>query len=308
MASLSDILALIEERIHPRAAVAAHHPAGLIAINKGAGLLSHPNTDSDSDAADKKSGYSELALRRGLGPSKKNSASETKEAPAWLDAPYNLKDEVFNLEGNQVFLCNRLDSATSGIFILCTDSGLAAHLKELWSKQDVTKIYLAILRGGPSRPYEKWSDTLKRSGKSKEKGVRMQAKQGPVRAGGQLAKTIVRRVHQITTMPRMALVSMEPLTGRTHQLRVQSDLHRCPILGDAKYGDFRFNKAMAQRIAEIKGRLFLHSYLTHIAFEYEGKNITFKAEAPLPQSFLTVLKGDFTQSIDRTVKAILVGK
>ena len=307
MASLLDTLALIEERLHPRASIAAHHAAGIIAINKGAGLLTHPNFGPDPIATAKKSGNSELAMRRGLAPAPE-AKPRGNDGPAWIHAPYSMAEEAFALGEGKVFLCNRLDSATSGIFILCTDPKLAVILKEQWSKQAVTKIYLAIQRGGPSRPFEKWSDTLQRRGPAKEKGVRMQARQGASKAGGRLAKTIVRRVHQSGSSPKLSLVVMEPLTGRTHQLRAQSKLHHCPILGDAKYGDFSFNKAVVERTKEAKGRLFLHSHVTRLMCEFGGESIDFVAEAPIPQSFAAVLKGEFAQSTAKTVKAILAGK
>ena len=308
MTSLSDILALIEERIHSRASIAAHHPAGIIAINKGAGLLTHPNFGPEPSIPLKKSSNSDLAIKRGIAIAKEPSKPRSKSPPAWIRAPYSMEEEAFALGEESIFLCNRLDSATSGIFIVCTDAQLAAVLKEQWSKQAVTKIYLAILRGGPARPFEKWIDTLQRRAPSKEKGVRVQARQGPTQGAGQSAKTIVRRVHQVSTTPRMSLVAMEPLTGRTHQLRAQSQLRHCPILGDAKYGDFRFNKAVLDKIQEAKGRLFLHSYVTRLSCEFAGQKIQFKAEAPIPQSFSAVLKGQFAQSTTKTVNAILAGK
>ena len=51
----------------------------------------------------------------------------------------------------------------------------------------------------------------------------------------------------------MALLELQPKTGRTHQLRIQCANRGLPIVGDRTYGDFQRNKAL-------KGEaLFLHS-------------------------------------------------
>ena len=81
----------------------------------------------------------------------------------------------------------------------------------------------------------------------------------------------------------LCLVKLEPLTGLTHQLRVQCAKHAMPILGDATYGDFRANRRL--RAASGIGRLFLHCSQTVLHLEMAGNAADFSASAPLPESF-----------------------
>ena len=59
------------------------------------------------------------------------------------------------------------------------------------------------------------------------------------------------------------MLRMEPLTGRTHQLRVQCALRGIPIIGDKSYGDFSFNRKLSR--ASKTDRLCLHA--AEIEFE-----------------------------------------
>lgn len=304
----NEIISLLEETMHPRAMIAASHSAGIIAINKGSGLLSHPNPEISLEpkAAAKKTAVSQLAERRGLMKKSddKKKRSSSKPARVWLNAPYKFSEEYFKLAEHRFYLCNRLDSATTGILIVCTDPELAAVIKQEWAKRSVSKVYIAMLRGELRWTAEKWVDSIQREERRNERGVRVGAKMG-ARAGGQVAKTNVRRIHYTQTQPRVTLVAMRPITGRTHQLRVQSQLHQYPIAGDAKYGDFRFNRALADNVKGTKGRLFLHSFETRISIDFKGEAIEFSARAPVPPIFWTVLKTDLTDSVDRAVQSLM---
>jgi 23S rRNA-/tRNA-specific pseudouridylate synthase len=79
------------------------------------------------------------------------------------------------------------------------------------------------------------------------------------------------------------LIELKPLTGRTHQLRVQCAKRHLPIIGDATYGDFRRNRDFAK--ATGLKRLFLHSVETRLEYSRGGRRVAFRAEAPLPEAF-----------------------
>ena len=82
----------------------------------------------------------------------------------------------------------------------------------------------------------------------------------------------------------LALIQLEPKTGRSHQLRVQCAKRHLPIVGDATYGDFAANRAFAKRTGE--KRLFLHSLETSFAYGFRGRVWHFAAKAPLPAEFV----------------------
>jgi len=84
------------------------------------------------------------------------------------------------------------------------------------------------------------------------------------------------------------LLRLEPLTGRSHQLRVQCAKRALPIVGDQTYGDFSRNREFA-RLAGTR-RLFLHSLETAFDYEFRGRRHAFAARAPLPEEFSRFLQ------------------
>ena len=82
---------------------------------------------------------------------------------------------------------------------------------------------------------------------------------------------------------KLALLRLEPKTGRSHQLRVQCARRLLPIVGDQTYGDFRRNRGFA-KTAGTK-RMFLHSFATSFDYAFRGQQLRFAATAPLPDEF-----------------------
>jgi 23S rRNA pseudouridine955/2504/2580 synthase len=82
-----------------------------------------------------------------------------------------------------------------------------------------------------------------------------------------------------------SLVEARPITGRTHQIRVHAQYMGHSLVGDEKYGDDEFNKAM--RALGVK-RLFLHA--AELGFYLpDAKEKTFVA-APLAADLSDVIK------------------
>ena len=102
------------------------------------------------------------------------------------------------------------------------------------------------------------------------------------------------------TLP-LSLIKLEPRTGRTHQLRVQTAAHGHPILGDRTYGDFEFNKAVGT--ARGFKRLFLHAESTQLSFDWQGAKVEFKAVAPMPEEFTEALAADDDETPGKGPKA-----
>ena len=78
------------------------------------------------------------------------------------------------------------------------------------------------------------------------------------------------------------MLRLEPITGRTHQLRVQCALRGLSIVGDKSYGDFTFNRKIA-RASKID-RLCLHAAEISLKYNYENQTFDFWADSPLPRS------------------------
>jgi len=229
------------------------HASGLAALEKPAGVLSHPN--------------------------------EAGEEPrSLLTARYDAKEQCFVWTGDdarehRVWLLHRLDSATSGLVLVATRAGTAAAVREAFELRRVHKRYVAVVLGHPREKQARWRDAIE---------VRREA--GAVRAsarGGAPAETAMRCLRPIPGPPALAVIELEPLTGRTHQLRVQCARRHLPILGDQNYGDFRRNRELARRFGT--ERLFLHAREVELEFPLDGGRVRFTAESPLPAEFQAFL-------------------
>lgn len=231
--------------------VAKNDANGLAALDKPAGVMSHPNSAND----------------RGR---------------ALVTAPYDAENECYLLPGGEagesprrLWLLNRLDSATSGAILVAADPEVAAAVKGRFQQRQVAKTYLALVFGHFRPAREIWRDRMAVT----RSGPRVRASDD----GGLGAETHVRRIRLIPGPPALTLLELEPKTGRTHQLRHQCARRHLPIVGDQNYGDFRLNREFARRVGT--KRLFLHSHTIALDYELAGRRFTFKAEAPLPAEF-----------------------
>jgi tRNA pseudouridine65 synthase len=227
---------------------------GLAAFAKPAGGLSHPNTPED-------------------------------QSRSLLDATYVTEGEFFQwttVDGavRRLWLLNRLDGATSGVILAAASAELAGEIRRMFQHKQVRKVYNALVFGVPTRASDVWRDRLA-----------VQRKRGVVRTGvggnipAEAAVTVLRQQRAVS--PPLALIQLEPRTGRSHQLRVQCAKRHLPIVGDATYGDFAANRAFAKKTGE--KRLFLHSLETTFEYEFGGRTHRFTAKAPLPEAFVRVL-------------------
>jgi 23S rRNA-/tRNA-specific pseudouridylate synthase len=227
-------------------------PNGLVALSKPAGVLSHPNESGDQERSLLTAGYDHAA-----------------ECYVWTPDAGG--------EPVRAWLLNRLDGATSGVILLASDGELATEIRRQFREKHVAKIYQALVFGHPPRRAEIWRDTLavrKQGGQ-----IRTTAGAGQIPAESRMTVIHGRGVGE----GALALIQLEPRTGRSHQLRVQCAKRHLPIVGDQTYGDFRRNREFAKRTGA--KRLFLHSLATRFEYRWRGGAFTFAAAAPLPAEF-----------------------
>ena len=156
---------------------------------------------------------------------------------------------------------------------------ISQMIKKEFATHRVTKIYYALVRGVPRTSAGAWTDNLKKDVRQGNRLIR-QGKIVPVKARYQTIKSP-------TGGFPITLMKLMPVTGRTHQLRIQCKKHNLPILGDRTYGSFSFNKEVAMR-TEIR-RMLLHSAETIVNYCFEGRVCQFTAKSDLPEDFQTVL-------------------
>ena len=125
-------------------------------------------------------------------------------------------------------LVHRLDKDTSGVLLVARTPGSAAFFSKRFSGRSAKKIYWALVVGVPDIKEGVIEAPLaKQPGSGGEK-------MHVDHEGGAAAKTKYRVVD--SAGKKAAWIELQPLTGRTHQLRVHCAAMGHPIVGDGKYG------------------------------------------------------------------------
>ncbi len=233
---------------------------GLLALEKPAGLMSHPNRQRD-------------------------------EKRSLLNAYYDLKVECYrwvDAEGQEqeADLIHRLDSATSGVILLSLNRELTPVIKEAFARQKVTKIYYAMVKGSPQGVGGVWEDRFTKDRKCGNRVIR--------NAVAVRAKSRYQLIRKAQAGFPLSLIKLFPVTGRTHQLRIQCSKHKIPIVGDQTYGSFSFNRDVKSE-TQIK-RLMLHSNEIMFDYYFNGANRKVEVSSALPLEFDALL--DFRPGMD----------
>lgn len=158
--------------------------------------------------------------------------------------------------GQRLSPAHRLDKGTSGLLLLAKNRHSAALLGEAFREGGVRKHYLALVRGWPDDEAGLVDHPLARDPERPSQGQPM--------LSAQTRWQCLRRLEwPVATQPgflgtRGALLCMEPLQGRRHQIRRHAKHVAHPLLGDATHGKGPLNRALAAYFGV--NRLWLHAW------------------------------------------------
>lgn len=193
-----------------------------------------------------------------------------------------LRDQI----GQLVYPVHRLDKGTSGLLLFALDREVGRLLSAQFERGEVQKRYLAVVRGHPPE-----------SGEIDHPLARMADEHAGIAASpaAQPAHTRFRRLatvelpYQVDRYPssRYALVELQPLTGRWHQLRRHMKHVSHPIIGDATHGKGRHNRLFQQLFGH--ARLLLAATGMRLVHPVSGQALHLDAG----------LAADFAEVIDR---------
>ncbi len=173
----------------------------------------------------------------------------------------NLVDNLSNSEvfkNSKPYIVHRIDKDTSGILIIAKTRKFAQLLTSLFRIRKIYKTYLAICYGSLE----------KNSGELINDLTRYEGKKKII----ENAKTIY---HVIDKNNYCSLISLNPITGRKHQIRKQLSMIGNPVLGDNKYN------------FETKGKkLMLHAY----SIKFMINDIKYNYKVKYPDYFQKVMK------------------
>ena len=133
-------------------------------------------------------------------------------------------------------LCHRLDTQTGGIVLAAADEAVWQQAFEAFrDHRGVTKRYAALAFGRFERPEGTLSAWLVKDARRGD--VRVLHRDAP---GARPITTRYRAGEEVA--PGLYRVALEPVTGRTHQLRAHMADFGHPLLGDDHYGDRAANR------------------------------------------------------------------
>ena len=178
-------------------------------------------------------------------------------------------------------IVHRLDKDTSGVMLVAKTDAAHWNLAAQFEARQIEKRYTALVNGIPA-PRGRIEAAIERSHSNRKKMT--------VAPGGRLSVT---EYEVEKTWTKFALLDINLLTGRTHQIRVHLNYLHHPIAGDSVYGGL--HRALtcapserAKAALEALNGQALHARLIAFAHPTTGEPVRF--EAPLPPVFSELLE------------------
>ena len=157
------------------------------------------------------------------------SSSDGKDMPTLLEKYRRDKGE-----DGYVGVVHRLDTATGGVMIYAKEKSVAGKLSQSIQGDMYRKEYLAVVEGKPESEAGELRDLLYHDKQKNKSYVVKKSRNGVKEA---IANYRLVRTVELADGRIISLVSVQLITGRTHQIRVQFASRGMSLLGDGKYGN-----------------------------------------------------------------------
>ncbi len=136
--------------------------------------------------------------------------------------------------GGYIGVIHRLDRGVGGVMLYAKTQAGAAFLSQAAQEHRLGKEYLAVVEGIPTESEGTLTDLLFYDRGRNKVFVVDRERKGVKRA--ELCYRVRKTIPHPTTGQPITLVEVTPITGRTHQIRVQFASRGLPLLGDRRYG------------------------------------------------------------------------
>lgn len=164
---------------------------------------------------------------------------------------------------HNINIITRIDQPVSGLCLYASNAKSAARLSELMRDKKIHKTYLALVEKAPPKREDLLVHFISRNAKNRKALI------NPTTAAGYKEAKLQYKL--LKQFENYALLEIETLTGRFHQIRAQLAAIGCPIKGDVKYGARRSNKDRS---------IHLLSYTLSFKDPFNGEDKKFIADIP----------------------------
>ena len=191
------------------------------------------------------------------------------------DAKVFAVQELRNQIGQYVYPCHRIDRKTSGVLLFSLNENSNSLMQQQFANKQVTKKYLAIVRGYTDNEGTIDYALVNEKGKSQEAVTHYKT----------LKRTEIDVPFGKFNTSRYSLVEAFPQTGRYHQIRKHFDHIFHPIIGDRPNGCNKQNKLFKEKWEMTT--MMLHA--AEISFVHPVTDESIKIEAEISGEFKRVL-------------------
>jgi len=179
----------------------------------------------------------------------------------YLQAMVAERQDGVALEPGFPALCHRLDRNTGGLVILAKDPKTLEVMQDKFRNHEIRKYYLACTHGIPREKEAELTAYLKKDAERSH----VKIYDNPVRGSSR----VVTRYRIVKAAYPYALLEVELVTGKTHQIRAHLAWMGCPILGDGKYGVNAVNRSLGLKMQA------LFAYKLKFAFKKKASHLDY---------------------------------
>lgn len=181
-----------------------------------------------------------------------------------------IKEKHSKPAGVYLGIPHRLDRPVSGVVCFARNTKAAQRVHAQFQEHKVQKVYWAIVEGDVTPDAGTWEDWIRKLPEESRVERAVEGEPG--------AKLAILAYRVMQKLDRGTLVELTPLTGRTHQLRVQAAWRGHPVLGDAIYGS---TKPFGPAAELARDRVIaLHARGLTLTHPFGKGEMTFVAEVP----------------------------
>lgn len=194
---------------------------------------------------------------------------------------------LYNEKYGKIFIVHRLDRDTSGVLLLAKNAETHKYLNDLFSDQDIVKIYHAVAYG--SFDSDEFDIDIPIAPSPSKKGLSVPSSRG---------KISLTKIKVLERFKYCTLVEADLVTGRHHQLRVHLATIEHPLFIDDLYGSpvpfylstvktkFKLKKHTDE--IPVISRITMHAY--SLEFAHPKTKQVMKFEAKYPKDFEVFIK------------------